>query len=960
MKKDLESLIAEERAEIISKYNKGRHDGAAIDPWEDFNIYKVVDRFGFLHEKELPTPSALEEKQKHLEVERTDKWVKMLKKWEKYRNSDKMIRRIYKGIPLQLRGQIWSILLDVEKLKSENEGKYEKMKAQAQIVSTEIKQIDLDVNRTFRNHIMFRDRFGVKQQALFHVLAAYSVYNTEVSYCQGMSQIAAILLMYLNEEDAFWALSQLLTNKKHSMHGFFIPGFPKLQRFQAHHDQILSRLLPKLKKHLDKEQMSTGIYTTKWFLQCFIERTPFTLTLRLWDIYILEGERVLAAMAYTILKLHKKRLLKMSLEHLREFLQELMSKNFQYEDDYVIEHLQESMSELRKIRLELPPPAKPDEFPKTPLGQEISLLQVMTTVMVNGKNTMLQSRSNDLQPDREAEKSQIQLSVPESSESNKVSSMETLQAQTLEMYKDQPPLQDVSRHPKEDKIQLSKEGEAVSSEMDPLQFPAKGTKQYPEEEDTSSQKCMAHIAENDPILCLENIDLVLPVSETADFPEENIINYISMSKAEFAETTVISGTQSLQTEPLCSSEIDQTQVIENVTDSPEKFKAPITEEVDEQSLDQEYRNNEPSPNSCHGEVVDCDEIEIHFPDPPEMLCDEMHLLNPRVLETSDIYPDLKDPQLGEPHPPINQSQPTIVQFSSSGEENPSLGGLPEGISMYMDSKGTKTVAEHHNERRASNVSEYDNLSDTEYKYDQIISEPINEIKIIEVTDENDALPQKEHVLTEAENTSVSTPNLFMSLELSDKPQLTKHASFTHKQSWDVCTPVHHIMPSHQSLSRSSPAGLELDPIRNLNSQNPAHLLPITQTSPVRQCLNSSCKIVKSITPVHLACAAQQNFLNFKHIALTLEDDDPHLLATYDEKGICAIQENAASGFTVSVPKVLLDKDVSPIKIPTYSAEHPTPSTQMHQESLRAESTELSAETCLPPCAEIQDSESIML
>lgn len=41
----------------------------------------------------------------------------------------------------------------------------------------------------------------------------------EVSYCQGMSQIAAILLMYMNEEDAFWAMSQLLTNQKHAMHG---------------------------------------------------------------------------------------------------------------------------------------------------------------------------------------------------------------------------------------------------------------------------------------------------------------------------------------------------------------------------------------------------------------------------------------------------------------------------------------------------------------------------------------------------------------------------------------------------------------------------------------------------------------------------------------------------------------------------------------------------------------------
>lgn len=45
------------------------------------------------------------------------------------------------------------------------------------------------------------------------------VLHQEVSYCQGMSQIAAILLMYLNEEDAFWALSQLLTDNKHAMHG---------------------------------------------------------------------------------------------------------------------------------------------------------------------------------------------------------------------------------------------------------------------------------------------------------------------------------------------------------------------------------------------------------------------------------------------------------------------------------------------------------------------------------------------------------------------------------------------------------------------------------------------------------------------------------------------------------------------------------------------------------------------
>ncbi|KAF5903305.1 USP6 N-terminal-like protein [Clarias magur] len=372
MKKDIDTIIAEERAEIITKYDKGRTEGVHINPWEDANysVYKIMDRFGFLHEKELPTPSAVEEKQKIQEMERVEKWLKMVKNWNRYHNSEKLIKRVYKGIPLQLRGQAWALLLELEKVKQQNEGKYEKMKEQARNFSTEIKQIDLDVNRTFRNHVMFMERFGVRQQALFNVLAAYSVYNTEVSYCQGMSQIAAILLMYMNEEDAFWALSQLLTNQKHAMHGFFIPGFPKLQRFQTHHDQILAKLLPKLKKHLDKEQMTTGIYTTKWFLQCFIDRTPFTLTLRLWDIYILEGERILPAMAYTALKIHKKRLLKMPLEDLREFLQESISSSFHLNDDVVIEQLQGSLSELRKMKLDLPPESKGDELPKKPLGVE--------------------------------------------------------------------------------------------------------------------------------------------------------------------------------------------------------------------------------------------------------------------------------------------------------------------------------------------------------------------------------------------------------------------------------------------------------------------------------------------------------------------------------------------------------------------------------------------------------------
>eukprot|EP00071_Canis_lupus_P047033 XP_022280590.1 USP6 N-terminal-like protein [Canis lupus familiaris] len=62
------------------------------------------------------------------------------------------------------------------------------------------------------------------------------------------------------------------------------------------------------------------------------------------------------AMAYTILKVHRKRLLKLPLEGLREFLQDSLAQPWALEDEAVLRHLRASMTQLRRMRCDLPPP----------------------------------------------------------------------------------------------------------------------------------------------------------------------------------------------------------------------------------------------------------------------------------------------------------------------------------------------------------------------------------------------------------------------------------------------------------------------------------------------------------------------------------------------------------------------------------------------------------------------------
>ena len=55
-----------------------------------------------------------------------------------------------------------------------------------------------DINRTFPANDYFKETGGTGQELLYKISKSYALYDTDVSYCQGISFIGAALLLKVN------------------------------------------------------------------------------------------------------------------------------------------------------------------------------------------------------------------------------------------------------------------------------------------------------------------------------------------------------------------------------------------------------------------------------------------------------------------------------------------------------------------------------------------------------------------------------------------------------------------------------------------------------------------------------------------------------------------------------------------------------------------------------------------
>ena len=129
-----------------------------------------------------------------------------------------------------------------------------------------------DLLRTLPNHAAFSSASAPGIEPLRRILTAYSRRNPSVGYCQGMSMVAAGLLLHLDEEQAYWMLCALIENILHP--DYYSAGMLGMLADQQVLSTLLAERLPELHAHFAASRFDPSLVTTSWFITLFIECCP--------------------------------------------------------------------------------------------------------------------------------------------------------------------------------------------------------------------------------------------------------------------------------------------------------------------------------------------------------------------------------------------------------------------------------------------------------------------------------------------------------------------------------------------------------------------------------------------------------------------------------------------------------------------------------------------------------------
>ncbi|EED89192.1 RabGAP, partial [Thalassiosira pseudonana CCMP1335] len=222
-----------------------------------------------------------------------------------------------------MRQRAWTVLTGVDVIMAERVGDYENLVKKAEEDSgVVLETIERDIHRTFPRHYLFHNGLDEDERALRRVLRAYSVYDSEVGYCQGMNFIAAMFLTFLSEEEAFWLLVVVMNEEPYKLRELFGEDMAGTHEVLYIAEKLMHQFLPKLSQHMEAESIHISMFVTQWLLTVYTSTFPFELVSRVWDSFMVEGWKVVYRVMLALLEEASKDLMGLHFEQILNFFRD--------------------------------------------------------------------------------------------------------------------------------------------------------------------------------------------------------------------------------------------------------------------------------------------------------------------------------------------------------------------------------------------------------------------------------------------------------------------------------------------------------------------------------------------------------------------------------------------------------------------------------------------------------------
>ncbi|XP_041853450.1 TBC1 domain family member 2B isoform X2 [Melanotaenia boesemani] len=344
------------------------------------NIVSEYDIYGF---KTVPEEEEEEErliaKVRALELKSlsmTDQEVSIGVKWENFLAST-MNRDLVRcpelkalircGVPHEHRSKVWHscISFHVKKFRDHLAPDYYEtlLNVALEKPNPASKQIELDLLRTLPNNKHYASPGAGGVQKLRNVLLAFSWRNPDIGYCQGLNRLAAIALLYLEQEDAFWALTAIV--EVFMPRDYYTKTLLGSQVDQRVFRDLMSEKLPRLHAHFEQHKVDFSLITFNWFLVVFVDSVVSDILFKIWDAFLFEGPKIIFRFALALFKYKEDEFLKLQdstaiFKYLRYFTRtildsrKLMNIAFVDMNPFPMRQIQNRRSfHLEKVRLEL-------------------------------------------------------------------------------------------------------------------------------------------------------------------------------------------------------------------------------------------------------------------------------------------------------------------------------------------------------------------------------------------------------------------------------------------------------------------------------------------------------------------------------------------------------------------------------------------------------------------------------